>query len=304
MIIEAHYPGPNTANCTCNQGQCNYIPMEYWTANFEAIQYATSKGITVVEAAGNGSVNLDHATYNNKFNRSYRDSGAILVAASNSTSRTPACFTDYGSRIDLHGWGWDVMTTGYGHFYSAEGKNRYYTNTFSGTSSATPIVAGAAASLQGIAKATLNRFLTPEEVRDILSSTATPQSGEFDKRIAGLPNLKNAIANLPAPETIPTKPSDIILSDVSYNTVTLKWSDNSNAEQGYRIYKGSTLIATLPANVTSYTINNLTENTSYTYSIKAFNSAGESSPLTVTFKTEKNLAWMIPAIHYPIILAP
>ena len=303
MIIEAHYPGPDTVECTCNQGQCNYIAMEYWTANFDAIQYATSKGITVVEAAGNGSVNLDHSSYNNKFNRSYRDSGAILVAASNGEHRTPACYTNYGSRIDVHGWGWDVATTGYGDLYNAGGQNKYYTNTFSGTSSATPIVAGAVTSLQGIAKQRIARFLTPEEVRSILSSTATPQSGGNSKRIAGLPNLRNAISHLPAKAVIPKKPSNILLTEIRDTSATLKWTDNSNNETGYRIYKGSTLVATLPANVTSYTINNLTDDTRYTYTIKAFNGSGESSPLTVTFKTAKNLAWMIPAIYYPILMA-
>lgn len=101
----------------------------------------------------------------------------------------------------------------------------------------------------------------------------------------------------------PSSPSNIILSDASFNTVTLKWSDNTNTEQGYRIYKGSTLIATLPANTTSYKLENLEEDTSYTYTIKAFNSSGESTGLVVTFKTAKNLVWMIPVIYYPMLLA-
>jgi hypothetical protein len=100
----------------------------------------------------------------------------------------------------------------------------------------------------------------------------------------------------------PSNPSNIILSSVGSAGATLKWTDNTNTEQGYRIYKGSTLIAILPANTTSYKIENLEEDTSYTYTIKAFNSSGESSPLTVTFKTNKNLAWLIPAIYYPILL--
>jgi hypothetical protein len=300
IIIEVQQGGgPNTANCSCNQGQCNLVPVEYYLSNFDAIRYATAKGVTVVEAAGNGSVNFDHPAYNGKFNRQVRDSGAILVAASNSSSRTPACFTNYGNRIDVHGWGWNVATLSYGDLYNG-GQNNKYTNRFSGTSSASPIVAGAVASLQSIAKSNIGRFLTPAEARSILSSTATPQSGEFDKRIAGLPNLKSAIALLPAPETIPDNPSNIILSDVSFDTVTLKWTDNTITEQGYKIYKGSILIAILPANTTTYKIENLEPNTSYTYTIKAFNSVGESLPLTFTFKTEKNLVWMIPAIYYSI----
>lgn len=230
------------------------------------------------------------------------------MAASQSTSRTPTSYTCYGNRIDLHGWGWNVVSLGgqgehAGNLFNGGNENRWYTKSFAGTSSATPIVAGAVASLQGIAKQKIGRFLTPEEVRDILSSTATPQSGGFSKRIAGLPNLRNAIAHLPAKAVIPKKPSNILLTEIRDTSATLKWTDNSNNETGYRIYKGSTLIATLPANVTSYTINNLTDDTNYTYTIKAFNSSGESSPLTVTFKTDKNLAWLIPVIYYPMLLA-
>lgn len=203
IILEFQYPSDiKTANCTCNLTQCNNLPPEYYSAQFDAIRYAVAKGVTVVEAAGNGSVNFDHTAYNNRFNRAYRDSGAILVAASNSAARTPACFTNYGNRIDVHGWGFNVTTTGYGDLYSAGGQNQYYTSSFSGTSSAAPIVAGAAASLQGIAKKKIGRFLTPHEIRNILSSTATPQSGNFSKRIAGLPNLKKAIVNLPPKTTI------------------------------------------------------------------------------------------------------
>ena len=202
IILEFQYPSNiKTVNCTCNLTQCNNLPPEYYSAQFDAIRYAIAKGVTVVEAAGNGSVNFDHAAYNNRFNRAYRDSGAILVAASNSADRTPACFTNYGNRIDVHGWGFNVTTTGYGDLYSAGGQNQYYTSSFSGTSSAAPIVAGAAASLQGIAKKKIGRFLTPNEVRNILSSTATPQSGNFGKRISGLPNLKKAIIYLPSNAT-------------------------------------------------------------------------------------------------------
>lgn len=295
IVIENHNYGPDDGKL---------VAMEYWTSIFDAIKYATDKGVTVVEAAGNGSSDLDNSVYNNAFNRNYRDSGAILVAASKSTQRVPVYFTNYGSRIDAHAWGdWTVASLGYGDAFDGGNKNRIYTNKFAGTSSATPIVAGAVASLQGIAKQKIGRFLTPKEVRTILSSTATPQSGGFSKRIAGLPNLRSAIAHLPAKPVIPNKPSNASVSSISDNSVTLQWTDNSNNEIGYRIYKGSTLIATLPANVTSYTINNLADNTSYTYTIKSFNSSGESSGLIITFKTEQNVAWMIPVIYYPILLS-
>ena len=65
--------------------------------------------------------------------------------------RSRLSFSTYGSRVDVQGWGHNVTTTGYGGLFTGGGDpNQYYTATFNGTSSASPIVAGAAAALQGI----------------------------------------------------------------------------------------------------------------------------------------------------------
>ena len=52
-----------------------------------------------------------------------------------------ALFSNYGSRVDLSGWGFDVVTTGYGDLQSGH-RDEWYTEIFGGTSGATPIVAG------------------------------------------------------------------------------------------------------------------------------------------------------------------
>jgi hypothetical protein len=61
-----------------------------------AIRAATGRGIHVIEAAGNGGMDLDDARYGRRFDRTFRDSGAIVVGASDS-NRDPARFTDFGS---------------------------------------------------------------------------------------------------------------------------------------------------------------------------------------------------------------
>ena len=82
ILIELHRPGPGASGA----GQDGFIAMEWWPAEFDAIRYATNKGVLVVEAAGNGSRNLDDPIYNtpqpgfppgwtNPFNRANRDSG-------------------------------------------------------------------------------------------------------------------------------------------------------------------------------------------------------------------------------------
>ncbi|MFP2908285.1 S8 family peptidase, partial [Pyxidicoccus sp. 3LFB2] len=196
ILIELHAQGPaDSSACTCNTGQCNYIAMEYWQDNYDAIATATANGVVVVEAAGNGSVNLDDAAYGGRFNRNNRDSGAIVVGASTSTTRVPMCWTNFGSRVDVHGWGERVTTMGYGDLFTS-GEDQFYTSTFSGTSSASPIVTGAAVSLQGVARARGNASLDPRYVRRLLASTGTAQAAD-SRNIGPLPDLRRAIQNLP-----------------------------------------------------------------------------------------------------------
>ena len=192
ILIELHAGGPSDGTaCDCNQGQCNYIAMEYWQANYDAIATATANGVTVVEAAGNGSANLDSPAYGNAFNRNVRDSGAIIVGASNAYGRAPMCWTNFGSRVDVHGWGESVTTLGYGDLFNS-GEDQYYTSWFSGTSSASPIVTGAAISVQGAALARGNGPMSPWAIRQLLASTGTPQAADW-RNIGPLPDLRRAL---------------------------------------------------------------------------------------------------------------
>ena len=207
VLIEVHREGPELQqNCSCNASQCNYIPVEYWSDDYEAIETATALGVTVVEAAGNGSANLDDAIYGNAFNRSQKDSGAIIVGASQSKNSEPMCWTNYGSRVDIRGWG-EMVTTLYSNETNntdgvyrdpdaLDNGNKWYKFTFSGTSSASPIVTGAAAVLQGIAQKTYGTTLTPDQIRDILSNNGTDQILNLGKNIGALPDLEKAITKL------------------------------------------------------------------------------------------------------------
>lgn len=189
FLIELHAPGPN-AN---GQGQFGYVCMEYWQDNFEAIRVASANGRICCEAAGNGQQNLDDPIYQGLFDRDVRDSGAILCGASNGADLNPAYFTNYGERVDLHGWGFNVVTTGYGDLQGGN-ETQWYTSGFSGTSSASPIVVGSVASLQGMCKAAFGMPLTPKLARDILVATGTAQQGLH--HIGPRPNLTAARTRL------------------------------------------------------------------------------------------------------------
>lgn len=186
-----------TPVCNCGLAQCGFVALEYQGGAYNAIKQAVGNGVIVVEAGGNGSVDFDAPSLSDKFDRDVRDSGAIVVGAGLSQKRAPQCFTNYGERVDVHGWGDSVATLGFGSAYSGDGTdNQNYTLNFSGTSSAAAIVAGAVASIQGIVKAHGLPALTPSEMRELLTNTATPQIEELERKIGGLPNIMQAIKEL------------------------------------------------------------------------------------------------------------
>lgn len=174
-----------------------YLPIEYWDDNFDVIQAATRRGVIVIEAAGNGGENLDHKAYERKFDRAKRDSGAIMIGAGGPArdgydNRVRLDFSNYGGRVDVQGWGRKVATLDYGDLQRCAGVDRLYTDEFSGTSSASPIVAGAAVLLEGIARER-GAVVPPAALRDLLRATGTPQAGGTAQAIGPLPDLARAI---------------------------------------------------------------------------------------------------------------
>ncbi len=190
ILIELHAPGPNANGA----GQYGYLPMEFWQDNFDAILLASAAGLIVCEAAGNGQQDLDDPLYLDLFDRSVRDSGAIMCGASAGVDLDPAWFTNYGARVDLQGWGGDVVTCGYGSLQGLPDlpETEWYTDGFNGTSSASPIVTGAVASLQGMVKAAFGTALDAGLARLILVQTGTPQEGT--EHIGPRPDLTAAWA--------------------------------------------------------------------------------------------------------------
>jgi len=181
-----------------------------------SIHPAVDNGITVVEAAGNGNENFDAAIYNNTGLQ--KDSGAIVVGAgvpptnhvdfdgfgaglpsyaSLGVPRSRIFFSNHGKIVNVQGWGWHVTTLGYGDAQGGVSENTWYTLRFSGTSSASPIVTGTVACLQGRAKAKNGAPMTPKKVRDILMATGTPQQAgpgvPLTQRIGPLPDLVEAM---------------------------------------------------------------------------------------------------------------
>jgi fibronectin type III domain protein len=116
-----------------------------------------------------------------------------------------------------------------------------------------------------------------------------PANGSFNwhTRIASF--KFNSCGLPPPPPTPPNPPTGLTATAVNCSRIDLAWTDNSNNEDGFHIYRctGDAVacgagpfsnIATAGVNATSYSDTTVASSTSYTYQVKAFNSAGESLP--------------------------
>lgn len=194
------------------------------TAMNAAIRNAVADGVTVVVASGNDA---DDACYYSPA----MESTAIAVNAS-TVLDDDAYFSNYGACTDIYAPGLDIV--------SASHNSKTGTSTMSGTSMASPHVAGAAARILSA-----DPDLTPAQVLAQLASYATPitwQVGSYDADIMlALPSIQNA------PK--PTISGQAAIDQVLQVTVG-SWGEG--VETSVQWYRG---VAPIPdATSTSYTV--------------------------------------------------
>ena len=250
ILIELHRPGPD-ANGT---GQDGFIAIEWWPDDFAAVVYAASRGVIVVEAGGNGARNLDAAVFNtpaagfpagwrNPFNLANPQSGALIVGAGapppgthgrdHGPDRSRLEFSNYGARVDVQGWGREVTTAGYGDLQGGGNEDLWYTDVFSGTSSASPVIVGAVACMQGALRSASRPLLTPATARAILRTTGSLQTDAparpATQRIGNRPNLRQALLQL-----IPViKVKDV--KDTKHEKIEIKEFKEAKVEKNEKI---------------------------------------------------------------------
>jgi chitodextrinase len=103
---------------------------------------------------------------------------------------------------------------------------------------------------------------------------------------------------LPPPQpdtTAPSTPTGLASSNVTSSQVSVTWpaSTDNVGVAGYRVYRDGVLVATISA--TSYTSTGLVSNTSYTFTVAAFDAAAntspQSSPLAVTTSASSTVSY-------------
>jgi hypothetical protein len=225
ILIELHRPGPRH-DFEVRNDQAGYIALEWWPDDFDAIRYAIGRGVIVVEAAGNGGEDFDDAlygtpaagfpaTWRNPFDPANPSSEAVVVGAGapppgthgrdHGPDRSRLAFSNFGRRVDAQGWGREVTTTGGrggnpGDLQGGSDEALWYSDTFSGTSSASPIVVGAITCIQGILAARGQARMTPAQAIATLRATGSPQTDApgrpATQRIGNRPDIRAAVAQL------------------------------------------------------------------------------------------------------------
>lgn len=172
-------------------------------AEMTAIQVAASKGIIVIEAAGNGGRSLDPV-----FPASRADSGAIMVGASvgddppaamGARSHERLGGSNFGARVDCFAPGVGLVTAGGGDLDDGGGAaNRTYSAAFRDTSGASAIVAGAAILAQHMNVTATRSRLNPRQMRALLTQNGRRQ-GAQDGNIGFMPDLRRIAGQLLVP---------------------------------------------------------------------------------------------------------
>ncbi|MFV3406347.1 S8 family serine peptidase [Pseudomonas sp. NY15463] len=181
MVVPGDIVGINrqTANL---QVLSTFLPAVHDRSWWDVIAQLTQRGAIVVVAAANGS----GATLEDKgtvqsygvdlgawsYFSDHGDADAILVGACHSWDGKPHQYSNFNYRYRmLNAWGDSVATLSYGVLQDKPGENRDYTDNYSGTSSATPMVTGALSLVQSYAMTRHHVYLDANQMHLLITAS-------------------------------------------------------------------------------------------------------------------------------------
>ncbi|MDI3236399.1 S8 family serine peptidase [Exiguobacterium antarcticum] len=167
-VIEGVYRAVDYGAHVINMSLGNY----YYSSFFQdAINYAYNRDVVVVAAAGNDATSATH--YPSSYNH-------VISVGSTTEYDTLSYFSNYGTDVDITAPG--------SYIYSTTAHNGY--DYYSGTSMASPVVAGVAALVKSS-----EPNLSADDITDRLTSTADDlgSSGRDDYYGSGRVNAKSAL---------------------------------------------------------------------------------------------------------------
>ncbi len=87
------------------------------------------------------------------------------------------------------------------------------------------------------------------------------------------------------PEESPAAPTNLYANAPACDQIDLSWTDNSDNEDGFEIERNGSFLTTVNADVTFYSDTSVSENTDYTYLVRAYNDTGDSVSSNTAFAT-------------------
>ena len=258
-------------------------------AEYDAIQGAVNLGVAFAVAAGNDDADANNYSpggFDNVLSVSaLADFNGLPGGEAASTCRadqddTLADFSNWGPEVDVAAPGVCILST-----YPLE-QGTY--GTISGTSMASPHAAGALALLASAnnPKNATDVYNLYNQVKSAGNYNWTDDSGDgIQEPLLDVSNtaIFNPVLVPGTGGAPPAAPTNLSATAVSSSQINLTWTDSDNTEQGFKIERCSgtgccdfAQIATVGANVTSYSNTGLTASTSYSYRVRAYNAAGDS----------------------------